>query len=101
MQVKSIQATAVKMAAIEEDNNLMWNEIRQMNEVTPEANSLLGLSIADRLSYKTEATAKYGYGEGLHEPPKNLITSKKYQGPEIKPLMPKFVADQLGYSAEL
>jgi hypothetical protein len=81
------------MATIEEDNNLMWNELRQMNDVAPEANSLLGLSIVDRHSFKTEATVKYGFARGDHTPPKNLITSKNYQGPDIKPLMPKYVAE--------
>jgi len=66
------------MATIEEDNNLMWNELRQMNEVAPDANSLLGISIADRHSFKTEATVKYGYADGNHTPSKNLITSKNY-----------------------
>lgn len=83
------------MGTIEEDNNLMWKEIRQMNDLAPEANSLLGLSIADRHSYKTEATVKNEWATGQLDAglAKNLITSKNYQGPEIKPLMPKFVSD--------
>jgi hypothetical protein len=83
------------MAHIENDNNLMWNEIRNMNErALPETNSLLaGLSIADRYSFKTEATVKYGYAEGRHTPPKNLEKAKKYKGPEIKGLMPRYVAE--------
>ncbi len=57
-----------------------------------------GISVADRYSFNTEATVKYGYAEGRHTPPKNLEKAKNYQGPEIKGLMPRYVAEQLGYS---
>ena len=102
-QVQTISQTAVKMANIENDNNLMWKEIRNINErALPESNSLLaGLSVADRYSFKTEATVKYGYAEGRHTPPKNLERAKNYKGPEIKGLMPRYVAEQMGYSDQL
>lgn len=34
---------------------------------------------------------------GKHDVSKTLVTSKKYKGPLIQPLVPTYVADQLSY----
>jgi hypothetical protein len=81
------------MNEIDEENNLMWEEIRKMSEIIPEP----GVSTDDRQSFLTEG-GKNRPAEGKHSPPKNLITSKGYKGPEIKSLMPKYVQDKIKYS---
>jgi hypothetical protein len=81
-------AMSQKVNEYDEENNLMWEEIRNMSTVIPEGN----VSHNDRQSFLTE-NAKSRPAEGKHSPPKNLITSKNYRGPEIKSLMPKYVQE--------
>ena len=86
-------AMSKNMNEIDEENNLMWDEIRNMSAVIPEAGNV---SINDRQTFLNE-NAKSRPAEGKHTPPKNLITSKNYRGPEIKALMPKYVQDSIKY----
>jgi hypothetical protein len=82
-------ALSKKIKELDEENNLMWDEIREMSAIIPDRSGS-NVSIDDRQSYLAENTKK-GLAEGKHSPPKNLITSKNYRGPEIRPLMPKYV----------
>ena len=75
----------------------MWEEIRNMSTIIPEAGNV---STDDRQSFLTE-NAKSRPAEGKHTPPKNLITSKGYKGPEIKPMMPKYVQDKIKYQDQV
>ena len=76
----------------------MWDEIQELNEVVP-AQSVNGLNTIDRQSFLTENPKTFA--RGLLDPTNqnmNLIVKKDYRGPDIKPLMPNYVADQLKYS---
>ena len=75
----------------------MWEEIRNMSKIVSEPGNV---SIDDRQSFLTEG-AKNRPAQGKHSPPKNLITSKGYKGPEIKSLMPKYVQDKIKYQDQI
>ena len=64
---------------LDEENNQMWDEIRELSAVLPEG---LGsnVSINDRQSFFSENARVYP-AEGKHAPSPNLITSKDYRGP--------------------
>ena len=74
----------------------MWEEIKEMSAVIGDKSSLKNVSTDERQSFLTE-DAKARPAEGKHSLSKHLSTTKKYRGPEIKPLMPKYVQDQINY----
>ena len=48
----------------------------------------------NRKSYLVDQKSR---ASGKQSPTSNLITSKPYRGPEIKPLLPQYVANQVSY----
>lgn len=89
-------ATNFKIKELDEENNMMWDEIKAMSVIIPEKSSLNNVSTHDRQSFLT-ADAKTRIAGGKHSPPPNLSTSKQYRGPEIKPTMPTYIKDKLNY----
>jgi hypothetical protein len=77
-------ATSLKVIEMDEENNLMWEEIKEMSVVIGDKNTLKNVSTNERQSFFTE-DAKTRLAEGKHSPPRYLSTTRKYTGPEIKP----------------
>jgi hypothetical protein len=90
----AMAATNLKVRELDDENNMMWDWIKETSTVIGEKPK--GFSIDKRQSFLTD-NAKVRPAEGKHSPPKHLSTTKQYRGPDIKPLMPKYVQEQINY----
>lgn len=60
-----------------------------------------GLAIEDRNMFVTPDPQAEAFAKGQSTPSKELISSRKYRGPLIKPLIPTHIANQIRYKDEL
>lgn len=76
------------------ENNLMWQEINQIKDVIPDQH-IEDIDTNDRQAfYKDGVNAGLASGDyDKAELRKDISTSKKYKGPQIKPLVPNYIAD--------
>jgi hypothetical protein len=71
----------------------MWSEIQNINSILPD-NAIGGVTIMNRLSYLEDTKSR---ASGHKSEKNHLIAYRPYRGPEIKPLLPRYVANQMSY----
>ena len=80
----------MKIDAIEGENNMMWSEIQGMTDRLPDKEMIPeGVNMLDRKQFNQ-------FPDALHptkdrSPPKDITKMRKFNGIEIKPLIPKYV----------
>ena len=84
---------------MELENQLMWQEVGHLREKAPH-NDFNNMEFQDRKALFVEGTI-FELGQGKHPMPEDLSTTIKYKGPQIKPLLPNYVAEHLSYKETL
>lgn len=80
---------------LNDENNMMWAEIRDLNEIIPKdvmANSKIDLTDRNKFQVTEEKNKKYDL-------PKKWISIRDYSGPEIQPLKPTAVLKNMGFTS--
>lgn len=80
---------------LNDENNMMWAEIRDLNEVIPKDVMFSSkINLTDRNQFQTTEQKSR-----KHDLPKNWISIRDYSGPEIQPQKPTAVLKNMGFTS--